>query len=262
MTVDRVAAFARERAAVLSFCGELSEAQWRTDSAAPGWRVQDVVAHMGASCKALFTPAAITLFTTRNIERANDRPVETRRDWSSQRVLAEYDRWSAWTHRAAKVVAGTPARGLPTRLGELGSFKMGLVLPGALVFDHHVHLRHDIAPALGVAAPPTDAERMIVVVEWMMAVLENQLKAAPPSWLSGPVALDLDGGGGGRWRIHPDGAVTVDDVTRHDAVGAVRGDVQAFPSWATTRSGWRSTDLELTGDVEQVTRVLDSINIV
>lgn len=262
MTVDRVAAFACERSAVLSFCGELSEAQWRTDSAAAGWRVQDVVAHLAASCKSLFTPAAITLFTTRDIERANDRPVDARRDWSSRRVLTEYDRWSAWTLRAAKVVARTPARALPTRLGELGSFTMGLVLPGALVFDHHVHLRHDIAPALGLAAPPTDAQRMTVVVEWMLAVLENQLRAAPPSWLSGPVALDLDGGGGGHWRIHPSGALTVDEGVGSEPVGVIRGNVNDFPSWATTRTEWSSADLELSGDVEQLTRMLDSINIV
>ena len=31
---------------------------------------------------------------------------------------------------------------------------------GALVFDHHTHLRHDMAPALGRPVPGTDANRM------------------------------------------------------------------------------------------------------
>ncbi|UVO11968.1 maleylpyruvate isomerase N-terminal domain-containing protein [Mycobacterium sp. SVM_VP21] len=262
MTVDRVAAFSRERSAVLSFCSGLSEAQWHADSAAAGWRVRDVVAHLGASCKTLFTPAAITVLTTRDIERANDRPVDSRRDWSVHRVLAEYDRWSAWTLRAAAIIAATPPRALRTRLGELGSFRMDLVLPGALVFDHHVHLRHDIAPAVGLTAPTTDAQRMTVVVEWMLAVLANQLKATPPSWLSGPITLELHGAGGGRWQIDPNGSLTVHDGTCRDEAGAIRSDVNTFPSWATTRTDWHSAGLELTGDLEQVTRLLGSINIV
>ncbi|OFB44774.1 hypothetical protein BA059_02315 [Mycolicibacterium sp. (ex Dasyatis americana)] len=261
MTIDRVAAFRRERSELLSFCRELSESQWHADSAAAGWRVQDVVAHLGASCRALFTPAALTLMTTRDIERANDIPVDSRRDWPWRRVLAEYERWSGHTARAASLIARTPARALRTRLGELGSFKVGLVLPGALVFDHHTHLRHDITPVIGAPAPGTDAERMSVVVEWMLAVLANQLKAVPPSWLRAPVCLELHGQGGGRWLVHPDGTIS---VAGGDCgpIASIRSDVNSFPAWATKRVDWRTADIALSGDRELLTTLLDSINIV
>lgn len=261
MTDDRVAAFRRERSALLNFCRELSEPQWRADSAAAGWRVQDVVAHLGASCRALFTPAAVTLLTTRDIERVNNIPVDSRRSRHWSHLLTEYERWSGWTLRAASLVARTPARALPTRLGELGSFKVGLVLPGALVFDHHTHLRHDIAPAVGVPAPGTDAGRMSVVVEWMLAVLANQLKAAPPSWLTAPVGLELHGGGGGRWLIRPDGRISV-DAGEHGLVSSIRSDVNSFPAWATKRTDWRTSDVVLSGDRELLTTLLDTVNIV
>ncbi|WKG02384.1 maleylpyruvate isomerase family mycothiol-dependent enzyme [Mycolicibacterium sp. HK-90] len=261
MTVDRVAAFRRERSALLGFCRELSESQWSAESLAAGWRVQDVVAHLGASCRALFTPAAVTLLTTRDIERANDIPVDSRRDWHWSRVLTEYERWSGRTLRAASLLAKTPARALRTRLGELGSFEVGLVLPGALVFDHHTHLRHDIAPAIGVPAPGTDAQRMSVVVEWMLAVLANQLKAAPPSCLRAPVCLELPGEGGGRWLVHPDGRISVagDDC---GPIASIRSDISSFPAWATKRVDWRISDIAISGDQELLTTLLDLINIV
>lgn len=261
MTIDRVAAFQRERAALLSFCAELSQSQWRADSAAAGWRVQDVVAHLGASCRALFTPAAITLLTTRDIERANNIPVDSRRHWHWSQVLAEYERWSGRTLRAASLVARSPARALRTRLGELGSFTVGLVLPGALVFDHHTHLRHDIAHAIGAPAPGTDAGRMSVVVEWMLAVLANQLRANPPSWLRAPVCLELYGDGGGRWLIRPDGTIAT-AAGDCGPVASIRGNVNSFPVWATKRVDWRTSDIAISGNQELLTTLLDLMNIV
>ncbi|WNG85741.1 maleylpyruvate isomerase N-terminal domain-containing protein [Mycobacterium sp. ITM-2016-00317] len=261
MTLDRVAAFRRERCEMLAWCGALSETQWRADSAAPGWRVQDVVAHLGASCRALFTPAALTLLTTRDIERANDVPVDARRHWPPQRVLADYERWSGRALRAASVVAATPARSLRTRLGELGTFRLDVVLPGALVFDHHTHLRHDLAPAVDRTAPGTDAERMATVVEWMTAVLANQMKAAPPAWLDSPVTLELHGDGGGSWRISSDGTVAA-DTGAHRAERVIRSAVTTFPAWATKRVDWRASDVEISGDPGQLTTLLDTINIV
>jgi hypothetical protein len=46
--------------------------KWRTPSAAPGWRVQDVVAHLGSGCHSLFTPVSLKLLRSRDIERTND----------------------------------------------------------------------------------------------------------------------------------------------------------------------------------------------
>ncbi|WP_040797652.1 maleylpyruvate isomerase family mycothiol-dependent enzyme [Nocardia higoensis] len=259
MDIYRVAALRDERAEVLRFCAQLSEPQWRSDSAAAGWRVQDVVAHMGASCRALFTPAALTLVRTDDIESANDTFVDRRRNLTPQQVLSEYERWSAWVIRLARVVSKTPMAGIRSSLGELGRFRLDRMLTSALVFDTHTHLRHDIASSLGLPAPSTDANRMAVVLEWMLAVLGNQLRAAPTT-VPGAVRLVLTGPGGGEWVIGPDGAITAG--RDGDAVAVIRGAALDFPSWATTRSDWRAGDLVLDGDIEAATRFLDAMDIV
>lgn len=56
---DRRSAFSDVRDEVLRFCESLSPADWRMNSRARGWSVQDVVAHMAAGCHALFSPAAV-----------------------------------------------------------------------------------------------------------------------------------------------------------------------------------------------------------
>lgn len=79
---------------------------------------------------------------------------------------------------------------------ELGRYPLGLMIGGALVFDHHTHLRHDMAPALGRFTPATDADRMRAVLTWMLPVLSNQVGQAPVAGLEARVALTLTGPGG------------------------------------------------------------------
>jgi hypothetical protein len=77
---------------MLAFCATLAPADWRMNSRAEGWSIQDVVAHLAAGCHAVFSPAAV--LRSNDIERANDVMVDGRRDRSSTEVLAEYRRWS------------------------------------------------------------------------------------------------------------------------------------------------------------------------
>jgi hypothetical protein len=49
-------------------------------------------------------------------------------------------------------------------LAELGCYPLGLMIGGAPAFDHHTHLCHDMAAALGRPVPPTDADRMRAVL--------------------------------------------------------------------------------------------------
>src|SRR5690606_39474291 len=66
------------------------------------------------------------------------------------------------------------------------------------------------SPALGLPPPPSEANTVAVVLEWMLAVLANQLKAAVHPWLEAPLRINLTGPGGGSWTVQPDGAVTTD----------------------------------------------------
>jgi uncharacterized protein (TIGR03083 family) len=233
VTNDPVGALRRERSQLLSFCRDLSDADWQMPSAAVGWRVQDVVAHMGSAYRALFGPAALELMRSKDIERTNDLLVDRRRDWPPSRVIAEYERWSQVMLRLMGPVSRTPLARAPMRLAELGRFRVGQLLC-AIVFDTHTHLPHDIAPALGRTVPDTDADRMAVVLEWMMAVLSNQLRAARPGWLDRPVSITLSGPGGGCWVVHPDGAVALGSP--HGTAVQIDSPAIEFPEWATQRS--------------------------
>ena len=103
----------------------------------------------------------------------------------------------------------------------------------------HTHLRHDIAPALSRAVPATDANRMAVVLEWMLAVLSNQLPAAQPEWLERPVAIALSG-----------------------TAAQIDGAALEFPEWGTQRASWRARGVTVGGDADYGARFLDAVNVV
>ena len=256
---DRRAAFRAERADVLAFCDSLAPADWLMNSLAQGWSITDVLAHMGSGCHAMFSYQAFKIMRSNDIEQVNDELVAARRDRPPAEVLAEYRRWSRVFGAVIQLAVRTPLGRVQMPLAELGRFPARL-LPSAMVFDHHTHLRHDMAPALGRPAPGTDANRMAAVLEWMTAVLANQLTAAPPDWLDRPVALTLAGPGGGSWRVDPCGAVT---PGRTEPVAAhINGVALEFPEWGTRRANWRERNVTVAGDVDYGEAFLDAVDIV
>jgi hypothetical protein len=259
--VNRTAALRAERLQVMAFCSGLSEEAWLSPSAAEGWLVKDVVAHIGSGCHALFTPASLALLRSRNIEQTNDSMVVARREWTPRQVLAEFERWSGRVAALSGIVGQTPLSRVRVRLAELGRFRLGLLLTAAMVFDQHTHLRFDIAPALERSAPPTDPNRMSVVIEWMLAVLSNQLHSANTHWLEGSVTLTLDGPGGGHWTITDDGA-----IVRASTPAATRATISAvaeqFPEWGTRRCDWRNRNVTVGGDLDYAEQFLDTVNII
>lgn len=258
----RVAALLSERQAVQDFCTPLTTAEWDAPSAADGWRVRDVIAHMAGSTHAFLTPALVAMMRTTQIERLNDETVAARADHSPADLLDEFTVWSGRASRLLQIGAAGPLGGIRFPLGELGYFPLRLMVSSA-IFDWHTHLRHDIAPVLGVPAPRTDEPRMTAVIEWLTALLP-QSHQRQLNWLTEPVALTLHGLGGGTWRIEP--RMDRDfQVTRSDHRGVVAhitGRSEEFPVWATTRRSWRDSGVTITGDQALAAKVLDSINLV
>jgi uncharacterized protein (TIGR03083 family) len=257
----RTAALRAERLEVLRFCSELSREEWSAPSNASGWRVQDVVAHLGSGCHSLFTPSVVTMLFSKDIEGTNDTMVAARRSWEPEKVLDEYARWSARVIPLSGGISATPVARMRMPLAELGSFPIGLLLGAAMVFDQHTHLRFDLAPAIGRAAPPTDANRMSVVIEWMLAVLSNQLRSAALEWMHQPVSLTLTGPGGGKWLIAADGTITAGPTT-DPTVADIVAAAEQFPEWATRRARWRDRTVTIVGSDEYGERFLDAVNIV
>lgn len=262
MRADRIAALRAERTTVLDYCNALTDAEWSAPSAASGWTVQDVVAHLGATARAPFTPELITLLRAKEIERTNDVGVAKRDDKTAAEALAEFETWSSWVIKAARPMLAPLIRRARFPIGELGTYPLG-VFTSVYVYEWHLHLRHDIASALDRPVPPTDDNRMAAVVEWLLAGVE-QMNKNEMRWLDAGVSLKLLGNGGGVWRIDPagKGRLRVTEGEGPGTVAKIVAQAEEFPVWSTTRRPWRESEVTVTGDTEVGTRFLDALNIV
>ncbi|WP_181063379.1 maleylpyruvate isomerase N-terminal domain-containing protein [Nocardia nova] len=250
-----------ERRAVLEFCGELNEEQWAAPSAAAGWSVAEVVIHMTTGARALLTPSAAAIVATRDLERLNEQLVDEKRSHTTRHVLPDFDAWSRRGVRALSVFTAAGIRRVQLPIGELGWYRLDLI-PAMLLFDWHTHLRHDIAPALDLPPPPTDALRMNAILTWLTVLLERSHREAL-SWLDAPVALTFTGPGGGTWRIEPRGGrLRVRPGQAAGAAAHIAALALEFPQWGTRRLPWRAGAVAITGDAELGARVLDAINLV
>ena len=256
----RAEALKKTRSDMVEYCRALDADQWLLPSKAQGWLVRDVVAHLGASSRVIFTPASIGMLFTRDIEGWNESGVEQRRERPTWEVLDEFETWSQRAITLATTVSATPLAHARMPIGELGAFPMGVMLAGALGFDQYAHLHHDIAPAVGVPAPPPNAAQLDVAIGWMGAVLANQLRKAPMKRVDAPVNLELTGPGGHEWHIDSSGSLAEGFSWSYGAKVSARAG--SFVSWGTKRTAWRDADVSITGDCELAERVLDAINVV
>lgn len=262
MSLDRVGALRAERNAVVDFCRDLTAEDWRAASRCEGWSVQDVVAHMAAAYHGTFGLWVVKLMRSKDVEAGNDRDAEARRDWPPEKVLREYERWSKRFLAIAGTLQVRPMASLPIRLAEVGTYPARM-LASALTFDHHLHLRYDLAGALGRPVPPADPVVLPVVLEWMWAGMPT-MSGLSLSWLDRSVSITLQGPGGGTWSVVPSAGSAVEVVERmvDDAAARITGDAETFPIWGTKRESWRDAAVKIEGDEELGTRLLDSMRII
>jgi uncharacterized protein (TIGR03083 family) len=266
MTLDRAGALAAEREIAVRFLAGLTPDEWAAPSACAGWSVQDVVAHLGASSKGFFTPWLVSLVLSRDVEGHNDNDVAKRRSWPAGKVLAEYVTWSRPAGRLLRLLQLPVLGAAPIPLAELGTYP-GRLFASAICFDTLLHVRHDIAGAIGRAddLPEPSTEALRVSAEWMVhgipAMSQEQL-----GWLDRPVELKLEGRGASTWRIAPGGRggrVVVQPGPAADAAAAIAGDAGSFPVWGSGRAPWREHGVQVTaGDEELGTRFLDTVRII
>jgi uncharacterized protein (TIGR03083 family) len=263
MTLNRVQALRTQRQLVLDYCAGLSDDDWTAPSQAAGWRVRDVIAHMGGTCRGLFSRHAVTLIFSDDTEQTNEDLLAPRRAWPTDRILDEFARWSK-AFIAAASAAGQPLLGsTPLRVGSLGSYPLRK-LASMLVFDWHTHLAYDLAPAINRPAPAIDDNRLAATLEWMLTGLE-QMNRDQMRWLDKSLTLTLTGPAGGTWSIDPagHGRLTVTESTgTTTAAAAITGVSTDFPAWATNRIAWRTAGLTITGNADYAGKFLDALHII
>jgi hypothetical protein len=175
--------------------------------------------------------------------------------------MKEYVIWSGRAAVVHRAMQRPGIKSVPYRLGDLGTYPSNL-MTSASVFDTYLHVRYDIATAVGATVRPVDPNALNVTLEWMMTGL-GQMNTQSLSWLDRPVVVELLGPGGGTWTVGPAGHGAV-NATPGDSQGAARviGSAVEFPLWATLRKQWKDSDLEIRGDAESATRFLDGLRII
>lgn len=239
----------------------LTPEEWASASACEGWRVQDVVQHMASVFQQIADPASIDSGDSGRAEVSAEVPVQARKDWTVDEVVAAYDEWSEKGVAALAGLQEPPMADTVVPLSDLGAHPLHL-LGNAIVFDHYCHLRHDIGAAVDrAAALPREDAALTATLEWMLAGLPQmcagELAAAPRQ----AVNLVFEGPGGGSYLLAPEtDAWTVGEGANPD-VPTITTSVHDFVSWGTKRSDWRN---QVTGDHDhpEVAGVLDAINII
>src|SRR5262245_34103923 len=94
MTVNGVEALRDERENVLAVARTFDADEWQRPSDCSGWRVQDVVAHMACVFRQIVEPSSLPPATSDDVEANAEPPVDQRRGWPPEEVLAEYEEWS------------------------------------------------------------------------------------------------------------------------------------------------------------------------
>lgn len=266
MTLDRAGALKAERDICVEFLTTLTDEDWAAPSRCEGWAVRDVVAHMGAASKGFFTPWVVGLMFSNDVEKHNDRDTRKRASWSNEKVLAEYVKWSKPAGTFLKVLQTPGIGALPLPLAEVGAYP-GRIFASAICFDTGLHLRYDIASALGREGdvPARGTEAVKVSSEWMVlgipAMSKEQL-----SWLDRPVELQLTGDGGTTWTINPagkKGKTSVQEGSTGKAAATIVGDASTFPVWGTARESWKEHGVVVkSGDEELGAKFLDTVRII
>ncbi|MVU80708.1 hypothetical protein GPX89_26080 [Nocardia sp. ET3-3] len=254
MSIEPLMALHQERAALLDFCHTLTAEEW-TRVGPSGQSVQDVVAELVASLRALLTPQQITVTTSSLL---HDRDAHSKPAENPHETLQEFKLLSLSAIAGMALYVGPRAEQIVVSVNGLGRYP-ATALPSMYLFDWHTRLYHDIAPAVGRPVPGGEFY-MDVILDWLMAVLAQ----SPAACLAHePISITLAGEGAGRWLLEPgaDGQPTVTRNRVGHAATRIFGDSDDFLRWSTGRADWRQCDIGIDGNHELAVRVLDLIQL-
>jgi uncharacterized protein (TIGR03083 family) len=266
MSEQGVEAFRADRDEVLAVARSLSGTEWGASSDCAGWRVQDVIAHMANVCRTVVDPSTLPPGVPGDLEATQAAQAEAHRDWTPEQVLADYTEVSG---KAVEALAGLQTPGVAETvipIENAGHYPLHMVA-NAFSFDHYCHLRNDILRPMGPIdrpAPPSDALRLAAAMEWLIAGLPQMSAGRLGAAATKPLALHLQGPGGGEWTIVPAvdaGPATVVTGSAADAAATVTSTASDFIVWATKRRPWRDRQIGIDGDEGLATSVLDAIHL-
>ena len=267
VTIEGVAALGTFHNRIVEVARTFSEEEWMAPSACPGWRVRDVIAHIGAGARSIIDPLPMPeerLPLPANREREHDVHVDIRRSWTVAEVMDEFERFGAERLERLPGLQEEPLASTEIEVPGLGTYPMHAVANG-LAFDCFCHLYHDIVQPSGPIqrelAAPTH-EEMLPVVQWMMWGLPQMQGPELDDSLLATTTICLTGPGASEWTVRrpdPAGGLVVESGGGGDVV--VTSTAVDFVSWGTGRSAWH-TACEVEGDMAAATAFLSTLDIV
>ena len=228
-----IEAVGADRATLLDVCRDLTEAQWQAPSGCAGWRVQDLVAHLGNLFWLVVDPGRLPDTAGLTTEAAQEVAVQARRDWSAGDVLADYEEVSKIALDRLAELAGLDVE-LP--LGDLGTYPAA-VLPNAYSFDHYTHIRADLFAPRGPLTgepPPSDELRVGSALDWIDAALPQQNAA-----VAAACTLEIQVTGTGARLL---------SFGHGQPMATIYSSGPALVRWITQRGTWTELGVQVSGD--------------
>jgi uncharacterized protein (TIGR03083 family) len=266
LTSEAVTAAAQLYDELFSVLDALAPHQWDWPSNCPGWRVRDVIAHLGAAARQGRDPLPAMPVPPAGLarERQHDYEVTRRKDWPVPDVLDELRTYLPRNLRALDKLQHEPAASQEIDLPGLGRYP-GHALANASAFDAYCHLHLDLAPILG--RPPANRKpphaTLYAVVQWMLWGLPQMQGPLLAETVGRPITLQLTGPGSSTWTVQRSAAtgellVTETDEGTDVTVTSTAAD---FVRWATKRAPWQPS-CAVTGDRSDVVEFLGTLDII
>jgi hypothetical protein len=135
--------------------------------------VQDVVAHLANTFRAVADPSALPAGVAGDLEATQAVQVEAQRHWCVEQVVADYKEISAQGLEAVERFQNPARASRMIPIEDAGTYPLHLVA-NALEFDHFCHLRNDILRPYGPIdrrGPPADELHIGATLEYLIAGL-------------------------------------------------------------------------------------------
>ncbi|MGB8403447.1 MAG: maleylpyruvate isomerase N-terminal domain-containing protein [Mycobacterium sp.] len=243
----------------------VDERQWESPSACAGWRVIDVLAHLGALAYEAVHPPEPDPTWPHNRERYHDLRVDQRRGWSHAQVIDEWRRYAPQQLDLLKSGQEPPQSTQPITVTGLGIYPRHL-LANTTAFNVLCHLWFDmLAPhgPLPFSLPAPTDDQVGPAVEFMLAGLPQMQGPELDATVAEPLVLDLTAPGATVVTVlpaaRPDQRLSV--VSGSLGATTIRSSALDFIAWGTTRKPWRDY-CTITGDASVATQFLDCLNII
>ncbi|MFI7008807.1 maleylpyruvate isomerase N-terminal domain-containing protein [Streptomyces sp. NPDC050145] len=248
----------------------LTPEEWEQPSACAGWRVQDVIVHMGVFFNLIADPSSLDRppNPSGKVERMNDIMVNQRRHWSSAQALEYYEQQANAALPRLDAVQEPPLADTLAGGADIGYYPLH-ARSDAVAFDHLIHLTIDLPEPNNPAEGPgikIDEAYIAPALDWMLTGLPAMCGTDIGPALTRPVEISLEGPGARRFLLVP----TADEATPiriHPATGKQAPDcatstTQDFLAWATRRQPWWRFPVRITGERLYVADVLSRIDII